>query len=218
MSYRPLSIKCMNVSLSRLCEEDIELVRTWRNHPEIKKRMSFRKNISKTQQEEWFKSINNNLNYYFIISSGDKKIGLINAKNLNPSTNLGEGGIFIWDQEYWNSPVPVLASIIFLDVIFNKFEISNKSVIRVLNKNINAINYNKALGYVPLHLDITPTIEVLILTKEDFNNRVKKLKKHLEIYFKLPYSISISGSVSVFNHKKINEYLAAQAHQGTSLA
>lgn len=212
----PLGISCMGVSLVRLTSEDIELVRQWRNHPEIKKRMSFRNTITQEKQVEWFNSVNNNLNYYFLIEYKKKKIGLINAKNLNLTTNLGEGGIFIWDMEYWNSPIPVLASLIFLDVIFNHFNISNKSVIRVLKANTNAINYNKALGYVPLKMDILKSIEILILTKEDFNIKFQKLKKHLEVYFKAEYKLTVTGSVSDLNHDKINVFLRGLNYQGST--
>jgi len=61
------------VKLHRLREEDIELVRTWRNSPLIRQYMEFRDEITPEMQKEWFLSINNNENYYFIIEYQQKK-------------------------------------------------------------------------------------------------------------------------------------------------
>jgi len=65
------------ITLSRIKEEDIELVRYWRNKPDIKNTMIYRKYISKQQQKKWFASINNNNNYYYLIIYNNEKIGLI---------------------------------------------------------------------------------------------------------------------------------------------
>lgn len=209
-----LTISCLGLKLSRLTEEDIELVRNMRNRPDIKRRMSYQKNISPDEQVIWFNSINNEFNYYFLICYNEKKIGLINAKNLNPKTSIGEGGIFIWEKDYLDSPVPVLASIVFLDVIFNYFKISNKSFIRVLNRNKKAIAYNEALGYILIDLPVRSEVSFLILTKEDFNNKLIKFNKALTVFFKNTYQIKITGNPSHVNHIKINEYLAAQVQEG----
>jgi hypothetical protein len=212
-----LKINCLGLHLSRLTEEDIELVRNMRNRLDIKKRMSYQKNITSEQQVSWYKSINNEFNYYFLITYNQKKIGLINAKNLNPKTSIGEGGIFIWEKEYLDSPIPVLASIVFLDVIFNYFKISNKSLIRVLKKNKKAIAYNEALGYIPIEIPNTSKVSFLILTKEDFNIKLEKFRKALSLFFKNTYKITITGMPNLLNHQKINEYLEAQVQQGNSL-
>lgn len=49
-----------NIRYIRLQEEDIELVRKWRNHPSITKYMVYREEITPEMQKKWFASINNN--------------------------------------------------------------------------------------------------------------------------------------------------------------
>lgn len=78
-----------NIHFYRLKEEDIELVRHWRNHPSIQKHMVYRERITAEMQKEWFKTIDNNLNLYFIIEYKGKKIGLINGKDID------------WEKEPW---------------------------------------------------------------------------------------------------------------------
>ena len=85
------------IKLKRLTFQDIELVRKWRNHPDIRKRMAFKKHITQRMQEAWFNSINNKFNYYFLIEYKGKHIGVINTKSINLKEMYGEGGIFIWD-------------------------------------------------------------------------------------------------------------------------
>src|SRR5687767_11424681 len=105
------------VRLVRLKEEDIELVRHWRNQGDIANYMEDRNHITREAQVKWFDSIDNKFNYYFIIVYDGKKIGLINSKNYDPKEGFGEGGIFIWDKEYINSFAAVFATLCLLNFV-----------------------------------------------------------------------------------------------------
>ena len=87
-----LTIEQYGIILKRLEFEDIELVRRWRNHPKIRKRMSFKKHISKEMQKAWFDSINNKYNYYFLIEYQGRYIGVIDNKKINEEDFTAEGG------------------------------------------------------------------------------------------------------------------------------
>ena len=87
-----MTIEQYDIKLSRLSSEDIELVRFHRNSQRIQQFMAYKKTISQRQQENWFKSIDNKLNYYFIIEYQGEKIGLINCKNVVENQMVGEGG------------------------------------------------------------------------------------------------------------------------------
>ncbi len=73
-------IKKYGITLERLTEADIELVRQHRNSELIRRRMFYQNQITEEEQKKWFAKINNDLNYYFLILHKGKKIGL-NARN-----------------------------------------------------------------------------------------------------------------------------------------
>ncbi|MBL7784358.1 MAG: GNAT family N-acetyltransferase [Chitinophagales bacterium] len=170
-------IKKYGITLQRLNEEDIELVRTWRNHPEIRKRMAYRKHITSEMQQKWFHDNNNKFNYYFLIIYEGRKIGVINTKKVNIQDRYGEGGIFIWEQELWNTYIPSLASLMLIEFTFNQLNFSNKSFIQILRTNHAAIKYNKSMGYVLIPGQEEIENQWYLLTKEDFNRRFEKLER-----------------------------------------
>jgi RimJ/RimL family protein N-acetyltransferase len=56
-SLLPANLAAFGVSLARLREQDIELVRQWRNHPEVARHMISQEHISAAQQLAWFRRI-----------------------------------------------------------------------------------------------------------------------------------------------------------------
>jgi RimJ/RimL family protein N-acetyltransferase len=165
------------IKLTRLTRDDIELVRYWRNQPEIRKQMGFQKTITAAMQEKWFKSINNSLNYYLLIHWKEKKIGLINVKNVHVKEKYAEGGIFIWDEACRNSIIPALASLIVLEFTFMNLELNNKSYIHILKSNLRSISYNKRLGYTLVPGQEKNKNQLYLLTKEDYLMKREKLLK-----------------------------------------
>ena len=115
-------IQKYGIVLRRLQHKDIELVRTKRNQDSIRNYMFYQKEITAEEQEEWFKSTNNIYNYYFIIESDNKKVGLINGKNIDYEKRTSEGGIFIWDEEYRDIQVSAIASLIMAEFTFLIFD------------------------------------------------------------------------------------------------
>ena len=69
-----LIINQYGVTLKRVEEQDIELIRKWRNYPSIRKQMGYQKIITKKRQKEWFRKINNKYNYYFCPHQNRKSI------------------------------------------------------------------------------------------------------------------------------------------------
>jgi len=134
------------ISLNRLREEDIEMVRQWRNSQNIRNNMVFREYISPEQQKEWFRIIDNYDNFYYIIEYQGEKIGLIDNKNTNWATGSTDSGLFIYNEKYINTFVPVAASFILINVGF--YILNGKdALIKILNKNKKAIEYNESLGF-----------------------------------------------------------------------
>ena len=86
------------VVLKRITKEDIEQIRRWRNQDFVRDQMFHTELITETQQDAWFESVNNCFNYYFVIHVNELPIGVIYAKQVNPKTLAGEGGIFIGEH------------------------------------------------------------------------------------------------------------------------
>lgn len=207
-------IEQYGIKLIRVTQNDIELIRYWRNHPRIKKTMHYRKHISQSMQVNWFYSINNSLNYYFMIEYNNKFIGVINCKKININDGYGEGGIFIWDNDLDNEYIPVFASLSLLNFVFFVVKIYNKSFIQVLNSNFKAISFNKSLGYILVPGQDKNVNPYYVLTKEDY---LKKAKKVNSIAAKIYGNslLKVYGEVSDLNLPIINELLAKEnnAHE-----
>jgi RimJ/RimL family protein N-acetyltransferase len=208
-----MTIEQYGITLTRITENDIELIRYWRNHKEIRKYFAFQKHITKKMQEKWFQSVNNRYNYFFLVSYKGEKIGVINCKNADIKNMIGEGGIFIWEKKYWESEIPVLATLCLIDTIFYALNISNKSVIRVLKNNERAIRYNQQLGYVLLPGQEHKKLQYYILTKQDYESKAPKLRRAAQILSGDHLPPRVKGEKNVNNLDVINVLL--EKLQGT---
>lgn len=168
-----------NIRYIRLKEEDIELVRNWRNHPSIKSNMVFREHITPEMQKKWFASINNNNNLYFIIEYKGKKIGLINGKDINWEDRSMETGIFIWHKYYRKSHIPTLCSMIFADVGVTIWQLKPRATI--LKSNEQALKYNKMLGFKVIEDDPDKEYVLVSLEKDSLGLIVKKLRAAINL-------------------------------------
>ena len=130
-------------------------------------------------------------------------IGLIYAKQVNPETMVGEGGIFIGEPAYLTSDTPARASLLLLYFCFNKLSLST-SLIRVKESNLVALRYNELLGYVVQQRSGEELL--LSLSKEDFqrSNMVSRVLRLLETE-----SIQLTGLPSENNLDQLNALLAS---------
>lgn len=169
-----------DIILEKLKKEDIELVRYWRNNPKIQNKMQFREYISSEMQEAWFNKISNPAQHmYMLVYYKNKKIGLTNRNTLNGHT---ESGLFIWDDDYWNSPLPILIFLIATEVYF-KLERGEDIYGKILRNNKNAISFNKSLGFKLCDGQQENENQLYRLKKEDYIYNSMKLKKYISIYY-----------------------------------
>ncbi len=201
-------IEQYGIKLKRLTHADIEQVRRWRNHPEIRKNMAFKRYITRKMQEAWFESIDNKYNYYFIIEYEGQQVGVLNSKNVNVKDGYGEGGIFIWEQALHATFVPTLASFLMLDASFNRLQLFDKSYIRILPQNTKVIAYNRLLGYTEVPYQEKSRNRLYVLTREAFNRRKIQLEKTLVALSGGKSEFRISGKPSEKNLDEINLILA----------
>jgi len=168
------------VTIERLKEADIELVRQWRNEPHIVERHEFRDYITPEMQLNWFATVNNLNNFYFIIIYKDEKIGVINVKDINWQTRKLESGIFIPEQRFWNTFVPAVVSVMMTDLFFRVFG-WDYFYAHILKSNHQAIQYNKSLGYELCDNQEEVENQLYILRREQFVKKAAKLIKALSV-------------------------------------
>ena len=164
------------ITLERLKEEDIELVRQWRNSDPVRLKMKYREIITPEQQRIWFNSINNVNSHYVIIHYKGEKIGLLNDKNIDWENLSSETGIFIGRPEFYHTFVPYLVSVAGIETLFN-FIGWKKQYAHILKSNTNAINYNLQLGYQLCEGQEGVDHRRYELTRESFDQTAGKIRK-----------------------------------------
>jgi UDP-4-amino-4,6-dideoxy-N-acetyl-beta-L-altrosamine N-acetyltransferase len=171
-----MRISKYGISLIRLIEADLELVRKWRNDDEIRKFMNFRDYITKEMQLKWFESINTSDNFYYVIQYEGEKIGLVNDKNIDWNEKIAEGGLFIWDKRYINSTIPMKISLLMLELAYTLLG-WNKTIVKVRKDNPRALKYNESLGYIVVEHNENSDYYTMELEKTRFFENFQKINR-----------------------------------------
>lgn len=169
-------IRKYGITLERLTEDDIELVRQHRNSELIRKRMFYQKQITEEEQKKWFATINNDFNYYFLILHRGKKIGLTHCTIKSYEEGISSGGIFIWEPTAMQSHLPIIASVCATDLIFFLVKMK-KSMAEVRADNKIALEYNQKFGYKIVEELSDDEKFVLELTPENYLSTAKTIRE-----------------------------------------
>lgn len=171
-------IQGYGVSLERLSEKDLELVREKRNSQTVSQFMEYREYITPEMQMEWFKSINNINNLYYVISYKNEKVGLINGRLIdwNKMETLS-GGIFIWKDSLWQTNVPIMANMVLMDI--SVFLGLKRSFVKIMNSNTRAIQYNTLLGYEVWSDSESADSKIYVLEAKNYLEKTKIFRKYL---------------------------------------
>ena len=171
-------IKGYGVSLERLSEKDLELVRVKRNSIEISQFMDYREIISPEMQQTWFNSINNINNLYYVITYKNEKVGLINGAKIDwNKMETASGGIFIWKEELWQTNVPLMANMLVMDISI--FLGLKKSFVKIMNSNKRAIQYNTMLGYEVWSDSESEDSKIYVLEGSNYLEKTAIYRKYL---------------------------------------
>jgi UDP-4-amino-4,6-dideoxy-N-acetyl-beta-L-altrosamine N-acetyltransferase len=152
-------ISKFGVKLTSIQFEDLETIRNWRNDDRIRTSMIFQNIIQSADQIAWFESLSHS-DAYFMISFNENKIGVANVKAINWDDRSGEAGVFIGNEDYTNSPIPLFAIHAMMDTFFKNFKF--KSLLAtVTSSNVAALEMNIQLGY-----------EIIYRTKHKVNLKI----------------------------------------------
>ena len=144
------------VELRTVEQDDIELLRNWRNREDIRSMMKSTSYITEEQQQAWFESLEEATHVrHFLISYKGQDIGsstltgvkfvagftddLENASEIEP-------GLYIGEEKYRNNILAFAPSLVACDFCFDELQV--KKLIATVNKeNKQALAYNNMLGY-----------------------------------------------------------------------
>ncbi len=167
-----MEITNYGVTLRKLTEDKLEMIRNWRNDQKIVQYMEYKEYITPEMQKKWFDKINNINNFYFLIVIDNKEIGLINIRDIDYGLLEGEGGIYIYNEEYLNSDISFRSVLTLFSFCFENLNL-NKIKAHILKSNKRAIKYNIAIGYKLIESKSNNLVENQLyeLTKDDFLNK-----------------------------------------------
>src|SRR5580692_8339110 len=120
-----MKITRYGITLERLQPAQSEMVRRWRNDPKIQQFMFYKGEITPAMQQEWFTAMDNEQNFFFVIIYNAVAVGLINISSIDWENKTAYTGLFIYDEKFWGSDVPAMASLAMLDVFFLLFDIQS---------------------------------------------------------------------------------------------
>jgi len=141
-----MKITRYGITLERLSESTIEIARQWRNDAKIARHMFYKGEITAEMQLEWFNSIDNEQNFFFLIYSNSQPVGIINISSIDWENKTAYTGLFIYDDQFLASDVPVRSSLAMLDVFFLLFDMQVVYA-KVKGSNKVAHRYNTSLGF-----------------------------------------------------------------------
>ena len=160
-------LKDYGIELIPLKEEDLELVRNWRNSPKIKKYARNQNYITAEQQKKWFKNLKDSL--YYIVKINSQKVGLVwvNYLSTKPTT-----GFYIYEDKFLNSIYSYKVIALFYKFLFEKVD---KLYTDILEDNLRAIRFNTSLGF-------KKEDNLYVLTKQNFYKNLEKIEKIIRKY------------------------------------
>jgi UDP-4-amino-4,6-dideoxy-N-acetyl-beta-L-altrosamine N-acetyltransferase len=163
------------ITFKRLKEEDIELVRNWRNSSEINRYMEYRQYITPEMQKKWFDSINNNNNLYFIMQYKGKEVGLINMKNIDWEKKILEGGIFFWEKEIYSTHIPMVAIFAFSEFYIVLGDLT--AYAHILKTNTRVVKVIELFGFELCEGQENVENQLYRITRKNFLDHASKLRK-----------------------------------------
>lgn len=173
-----MEISNYGITLREVRENDLELLRTWRNSEEISKHMLSREYISEEMQLAWYKAFKERGDINFVICFEGRDIGFFGLKVVDKDKNIYNPGIYFSEAEGQNSFVPYLVHFCFIEYIYN----INPDIVlvtQILRVNKRALRFALSCGYQKTR-DVQDEDAVEItLTREKCLLATEKLKKIL---------------------------------------
>lgn len=164
-----------------LNDDNLELVRVWRNSDDVRIFMQYQEIITQEQHLKWYKQLNKTKNFYFVAYKDNVPFGVYNIKDVDFKNLTGEPGVFLKNKASWEGDAGMRGSLGILIFAFENLKL-NSLTSHVLKTNSKVLAYNKQLGFTISNDDEESISYELTLTKDDFYNskRRSQLLTYLE--------------------------------------
>jgi len=169
------------ITLNRLRKDDLEFIRQKRNAREVLLSEENHIEITPEMQLEWFDSVDNFENFYYIIEYKGSKIGMLNNKKVDWKARTSESSLFLWDETLVETIVPSLAALCLIEIGFYYLN-WNVCYIRLHSDNPKAVENAVTLGYELTEGKETVENHLYYLTRELFETNAKKILKEAKSY------------------------------------
>jgi RimJ/RimL family protein N-acetyltransferase len=163
----------------RANEENIELIRNWRNSDFVRLNMLNQNHITFEEQINWFKNLDKDNNYFYIAqnSANLEYVGVAYVKLIG--NKIGEPGFYLVKEGFENTSVSIIIQFAFLDFAFKTLGLDVLST-NIKKDNINAYKFNLAFCKL-MQEKSSEDIYNFEISKENYfgNKKINKLKTFL---------------------------------------
>ena len=174
-----MQVAAYGIILEPVTEADLETVRRWRNADHVKMHMQYRDHITHAMQQSWFRSLDKSRNFYFMIQKESEKVGVVNLKDIDWNCKTAEAGIFIGEENYLNTLVPVLATVSIMEYAFGTLQLKSLRA-KISSGNQKAIQFNENIGYQKLEEQASEGFDYYTTNELSFREATKTIRKTLD--------------------------------------
>ena len=136
------------IKLRDLRLRDKEMIRQWRNLPEVAKYMYTNHQITQDEHEKWFQRILDDASSrYWIIECDAQDVGLVNVYHLDKKNLRCYWAFYVSSPDVRGKGVGSFVEYSILNYVFEELNL-NKLCCEVLMDNEAVINMHKSFGFV----------------------------------------------------------------------
>lgn len=136
------------ISLRDVQPEDKDMIRNWRNLPEVRKYMYTDHEISPEEHERWFQGIAGDpTRKYWIIVLDDEDVGLVNLYDIDPRNKRCYWAFYVASPSTRGRGVGSFVEYSTLHYVFDELRF-NKLCCEVLTSNQPVIDMHRSFGFV----------------------------------------------------------------------
>ncbi|RUO43777.1 UDP-4-amino-4,6-dideoxy-N-acetyl-beta-L-altrosamine N-acetyltransferase [Aliidiomarina taiwanensis] len=164
------------VTIKPLAEDDLEMVRNWRNSPEIAQHMLDQRYITAEGQRKWFEGLQQDQSRaYWVAWFKNEPIGVVSLVNISRNEGTAEPGMYIYPEQYRNNIVPFCVAFILNDYAFEELGLSLLFG-KIFTDNKASIRFHEKCGYVQVD-DASLNSENKLIHYELTQERYEKAKE-----------------------------------------
>lgn len=173
----------MKIKFLKITKNKLDLIREWRMHPEVTKYMSTDPKISKEDQKNWFKKIeNDSTKKYWIVNVDGKDVGVVNLTDIDPQNKKTYWAYYLGEISARGKGIGKQIELNIMHYVFEKMKF-NKLCGEILEFNKFVVDIHKKYGskidgvlreHIYKNGKFYDLITMSILKKE-YNNIKKKL-------------------------------------------